>query len=161
MKYITILDKVYPILISKWMRIILLVYLDTFFSCSKSKSLTLGEFKFIDYLCIASWETASNFGCCQSHCLCVCVCARVFGWVWGGRWWQVGTDVRDQAAIKGEKTKWHLTLLDAGEWRAATEVQSSWRTFGNREERARDQVRRALMWGREDGPGNLTLASLQ
>lgn len=73
------------------------------------------------------------------------------GGAWGGwDWW------KSQAAIKGEKMKWHLTLLDAGDWRAATEVQSSLGTCENREGR---EIRPAEHWGvgRGDGPGNLTL----
>lgn len=67
------------------------------------------------------------------------------GGAWGGwDWW------KSQAAIKGEKMKWHLTLLDAGEWRAVTEVQSSLGTCENREGR---EIRPAERWGVGQGGG--------
>lgn len=95
------------------------------------------KFKLIDCLRITSGETDSNCGCCQSHSQCVCV------WRWWYRGWVDGDRWKGQAAIKGEKMKWHLTLLDACERRAATDVQSSLGTCGNREER---EIRSAERW---------------
>ena len=74
------------------------------------------------------------------------------GGVWvggegGWDWW------KSQSAIKGEKMKWHLTLLDTGEWRSATEVQSSLGTCGNRGGGGGggDQVCRVATWGERMG----------
>lgn len=101
-----------------------------------------------------TWSIADvlyfNFGYCRSHSLNVWgEWGQLNRWngsggmgVWGGwDWW------KSQAAIKGEKMKWHLTLLDAGEWCAATEVQSSTGTSGNQQRGERETDRTQLMWG--------------